>query len=371
MKLYFYNVLIFFSVATLFSCNKDKANPAPSSSTYIPQKRVYYISADEVFWDYAPKGYNVFTGMPFDMTDSVYAVNSTNRIGRLNWKAQYREYTDATFTELKTTTTEWKHLGILGPVIRAVVGDSIIVHFRNNTSFPTSLHAHGVLYDKSSEGAGYNDGTNGDGSSISLGDTYVYKYYARETSGPGEGEQSSKPWLYHSHVDMAEGDIYAGLVGTIIITDPKRATPDGRPNDVDKEFVTLFMVMDENNSLLLDKNIAQFTPSVDKADEDFQEGNKKHSINGMFMGNLPGLEMKMNDRVRWYVLTLGNEVDNHTPHWHGNTVSIGGERTDVIELMPASMKVADMTPDNKGIWAFHCHVTDHMMAGMNALYEVK
>jgi FtsP/CotA-like multicopper oxidase with cupredoxin domain len=39
--------------------------------------------------------------------------------------------------------------------------------------------------------------------------------------------------------------------------------------------------------------------------------------------------------------------------------------------MPASMKVADMTPDNKGIWAFHCHVTDHMMAGMNALYEVK
>jgi FtsP/CotA-like multicopper oxidase with cupredoxin domain len=34
------------------------------------------------------------------------------------------------------------------------------------------------------------------------------------------------------------------------------------------------------------------------------------------------------------------------------------------------MKVADMVPDNPGIWLFHCHVEDHMMAGMSALYEV-
>jgi hephaestin len=34
------------------------------------------------------------------------------------------------------------------------------------------------------------------------------------------------------------------------------------------------------------------------------------------------------------------------------------------------MKVADMVPDDPGTWLFHCHVEDHMMAGMAALYQV-
>jgi FtsP/CotA-like multicopper oxidase with cupredoxin domain len=30
-----------------------------------------------------------------------------------------------------------------------------------------------------------------------------------------------------------------------------------------------------------------------------------------------------------------------------------------------------MVPDNPGLWMFHCHVDDHMIAGMTARYEVK
>lgn len=35
-------------------------------------------------------------------------------------------------------------------------------------------------------------------------------------------------------------------------------------------------------------------------------------------------------RVRWYVATLGDFNNAHTPHWHGNTVLVGGQRTDVV-----------------------------------------
>ncbi len=47
------------------------------------------------------------------------------------------------------------------PLIRAEVGDTIKITFRNNVSFPVTLHPHGVFYEKDSEGAPYNDGTTG------------------------------------------------------------------------------------------------------------------------------------------------------------------------------------------------------------------
>ena len=74
------------------------------------------------------------------------------------------------------------------------------------------------------------------------------------------------------------------------------------------------------------------------------------------------------------LLGMGNEVDMHTPHWHGKTVEIGapavGRRTDVVELSPATMVTADMNADNVGEWMFHCHVSDHILAGMLTTYQI-
>jgi hephaestin len=80
--------------------------------------------------------------------------------------------------------------------------------------------------------------------------------------------------------------------------------------------------------------------------------------------------MKKGERVRWYVMDLGTETDLHTPHWHGNTVLVTGMRTDSLSLLPGSMVVADMVPDDVGTWLYHCHVNDHITAGMQALYTV-
>ena len=59
-------------------------------------------------------------------------------------------------------------------------------------------------------------------------------------AGPGALEGvSSKLWLYQSLVNQAADD-NSGLLGPIIITAPGKALPDGRPNDVDTEFVTIY-----------------------------------------------------------------------------------------------------------------------------------
>ena len=133
--------------------------------------------------------------------------------GRKEMKALYREYTDSSFTTLKPRTPEWEHLGFLGPLIRAEVGDTINVVFRNNARFKASLHPHGVFYNKDSEGAHYNDGTSGadkldDG--VPQGETHTYVWQVPERAGPDEHDGSSVLWMYHSHIDEIR-DVASGL----------------------------------------------------------------------------------------------------------------------------------------------------------------
>ncbi|MGC1984989.1 MAG: multicopper oxidase domain-containing protein, partial [Candidatus Cybelea sp.] len=102
----------------------------------------------------------------------------------------------------------------------------------------------------------------------------------------------------------------------------------------------------------------------------FVDGNFKFSINGYIYGNGPKITMKQGERVRWYVIDIGNGFDFHSPHWHGNTVLWNKQRTDVLAVMPAQMLTVDMVPDDPGTWLFHCHVADHMDGGMSAFYQV-
>ena len=57
--------------------------------------RTYYISADEVVWDYAPDGRNEITGKPFDRVADTYVASGVGRIGSRYVKCLYRGYTDA------------------------------------------------------------------------------------------------------------------------------------------------------------------------------------------------------------------------------------------------------------------------------------
>jgi FtsP/CotA-like multicopper oxidase with cupredoxin domain len=336
----------------------------------------YYLAADEVDWDYVPDGANAITGTPFAGLQQIIVTSAPDRIGRVYRKALYREYTDSSFGTLKPRSAAWEHLGMLGPLLRAEVGDTIRVVFRNNGSHPYTLHPHGVFYTKSSEGAPYVDGTSGadkadDG--VPPGGTHVYVWPVPERAGPARGEGSSILWMYHSHAEETR-DVNAGLIGPMIITAKGAARPDGTPKDVDREIVTLFGEFDENVSWFFEHNAKTYADSakvprnVTFADPAYLV-NLRETINGFSFGHTPGLTMQIGERVRWYVFANSN-FEIHTPHWHGQTVVAHHMRTDMVHLMAMQMLVADMVPDNPGQWMFHCHVAPHLDAGMQAMFTV-
>ncbi|HEX5409821.1 MAG TPA: multicopper oxidase domain-containing protein [Gemmatimonadaceae bacterium] len=356
------------------------AHSRARAASSVGQTRIYYIAADEVMWDYVPGGRDEIAGRPY--ADSAFFASGPPRpVSTTYKKVLYREYTDSTFRTLKPRPAEWEHLGFLGPIIHAVVGDTVRVVFRNNGHEPFSIHPHGVFYDKSSEGAPYNDGTSGSDKAddgVPPGGTHVYVWAVPARAGPGPMDGSSVMWMYHSHVEEAR-DINSGLLGVMIVTARGMARPDGTPKDVDREIVTAFAQVHEERSWLAAANL----PPLDSLEHTGPIGNPseldnpypwfvKFTINGFLRGSMPlsALTVRRGQRVRWYVMASTNDFDAHSPHWHGNTVLIGGMRTDVTQVAFMQMVVADMVPDNVGTWLYHCHVSFHNEAGMAVRYRV-
>jgi FtsP/CotA-like multicopper oxidase with cupredoxin domain len=343
----------------------------------------YYVAADTVTWDYTPSGSNQIAGQPFDSVERPFVQVGKWHIGHLALKAIYREYTDSTFSTLKPRPPEWQYLGILGPLLRAEVGDTIRVVFRNNLDAPATMHPHGVFYTKESEGAPYAAGPGErdlEGNGVRPGGTHVYVWPVPERAGPASGDMSSILWMYHSHVHE-EQDLSTGLLGPIIVSARGTTRPDGTPSDVDREVVVAFDEIDEDVSRYLTTNLHRYATQPDSARITLLFGltvaggpeaqfNFKETMNGFLWGNGPMPVMRVGERVRWYLLaSTGFEI--HSPHWHGNTVQVAHMRTDVTALLPMGMVVADMMPDNPGIWLFHCHVSNHLRMGMQARYEVR
>jgi len=329
---------------------------------YAGQVREYWIAAEKVMWDYAPSGQNLIN------PDAGLGVWGERTVYE---KYRYIQYIDGSYTT-PVPQPEW--MGVLGPQLRAEVGDTIMVHFLNRTDRPLSMHPHGLRYDEDNDGAD----RRGAGGIVPPGGSFTYVWEVDQAAGPGSDDPSSIVWLYHSHV-VPEKEINLGLVGTIVVTAKgmARSKNDPRPKDVDEEFTTLFMVFDE---------------------EDGEEGGLMHSMNGYIFGNLQGYRVSKGARVRWHVISMGNEVDLHTahwhratvldgpalpknfnPHWHGATVLEGpalpknfnrGKRLDTVPLLPATTKSLTLEALRPGTWLFHCHVHDHMKAGMITRWQV-
>jgi FtsP/CotA-like multicopper oxidase with cupredoxin domain len=340
--------------------------------------RTYYIAADEVDWDYAPSGKDLIHDEKYHFQDDPASKGTLNPNATVYRKAVFNEYTDATFHTLKQRSDAWAHLGVLGPLIRAEVGDTIKITFKNNASHSFSLHPHGVFYAKGSEGAGYQDNTTENDKaddSVAAGARYTYTWSVPERAGPAEGEGSTVFWVYHSHVDESK-DINSGLIGPIIITRRGFAREDASPKDVDREFIIQFGLYDEHLSWYWDTNLKRLygdPKNYDGSNTRVHDFHHFFTINGYLDGNGPMMTMHKGERVRWYVFANPNEEetwDIHTGHWHGQTAVIGHMRTDMIMLTPMMSAIADMIPDNPGIWLLHCHMPGHFSAGMRTRFQV-
>jgi len=334
----------------------------------------YYISADEVIWDYAPDGYNLITGKEFNTKESNITQTGPGRIGSKYLKCLFREYTDESFKSVKNRSREEEYLGFLGPIIQAEVGDTIKVLFRNKCRFNASIHPHGVLYRKDSEGSLYNDETNSGekiDDNIPLDGQHLYVWYVNERAGPGPSDGTSIVWPYQSDVDHGITSD-TGAMGFISITAKGFRSTSYLPIDVDQQVFHLFSVTNEKESPYYEYNMKNFAykgsnnTGVDmerdmNMDMDGQNilnapmtmdgemsSDQIHNINGYIYGNGPLLEIKSNTHVRW-IIASGNSF--HSAHWHGNVVTTEGRRADVVGISPMQTKVLDMVPDNIGVWS--------------------
>src|SRR5690348_9091480 len=382
-----------------FAATSARSQPKqdlPTAATAGGRVRTYYVAADEIEWDYAPLGIDMMTGKPFEGTAAAYTQPGPNHIGHVYRKAVYREYTDGTFATRKPRPQQDEYLGLLGPILRAEVGDTIKVVFRNNASRPYSMYAPDVFRLRNSADSGSIPDATGNvveaepEDMVEPGATFTYEWDVSEGAGPGPDDASSIAWAYQSHVSEYK-DVASGLVGPIIVARRGQTNSDGTPKDVDREIVALFTAFNENESWYVQENVAAHISAADQKALDgqganfsdsqgyftftgtgFAETNYKFSVNGYLYGDGPVMTVKQGQRVRWYLLDMGDvgALNFHTPHWHGNTVLSHGTRRDTLFLLPLGTETADMVPDAPGLWLFHCHLDDHMEMGMMARYEV-
>jgi FtsP/CotA-like multicopper oxidase with cupredoxin domain len=44
--------------------------------------------------------------------------------------------------------------------------------------------------------------------------------------------------------------------------------------------------------------------------------------------------------------------------------------TRIVQVQRGERSLIAFLPDAVGIWLYHCHISDHMLAGMSGRYEV-
>lgn len=94
-----------------------------------------------------------------------------------------------------------------GPEIRVQVGDTVVVHFRNELPESTGIHWHGMELNNASDGTGLTQ------NDVEPGGTFLYRFIAPR---PGV-------YWYHPH-HSPTNQVFRGLYGSLIITDPHEDT---------------------------------------------------------------------------------------------------------------------------------------------------
>jgi manganese oxidase len=287
------------------------ATPSAGAAT-----REYWVAAVPVTWNMIPNGFDDISGTRFGPTQSVMPT------------VVYRRFTPHWRRPLPNTPESGNQNLIPGPLIRARVGDRILVHFKNldfALRNPHSMHFHAVRYKPSSDGA-FVPGVSGRDGDVKPGQSWTYRLTALPTS--------VGVWPYHDHSPSMHESIAGGMFGMLSIIGRHEQWPD-------REFVVVFMEMG-----------------------DFQ------TIDGRaFVGNTPVFRSRIGDLIQWDVMAMGSE--HHSFHVHGHRwLAPGGVPRDTQTVGPAESFRFRWREEDPGTWLYHCHVEEHMAAGMIGTYRV-
>uniref|UniRef100_A0A087XMS2 ferroxidase n=2 Tax=Poecilia formosa TaxID=48698 RepID=A0A087XMS2_POEFO len=326
-----------------------------------PDVKTYFIAAEEVEWDYAGYGHRRQDKSQQNMLETKFT------------KVVFRGYLDASFSAPDLRGEMDEHLGILGPVIKAEVGQSIMIVFKNNANRPYSLHPNGVFYTKQFEGLSYEDGSKywyKYDNEVQPNTTYTYIWKISPMVGPTPDESECRTWAYYSGVNP-EKDIHTGLIGPLLVC--REGTLKNKPLDT-REFVLLFMTFDESQSWYHNENQEVMQRKYRKRvwDDYNMENLKFHSINGIIY-SLKGLRMYTNQLVRWHLINMGSPKDVHSVYFHGQTfkyVKTKSYRQSVFPLLPGSFATLEMHPSKPGLWQLETEVGMNQKKGMQTLFLV-
>ena len=228
-----------------------------------------------------------------------------------------------------------------GTVIEAVKGEGVRIYVTNRLPVATSVHWHGIYLPNGMDGVGgltqpY----------IKPGETAKYEWTLRQYGS----------FMFHSHHDEMT-QMGMGLIGMFIIH-PRNATSEYR---VDRDFSLMISewaieagTARPNTLVMNDFNIL--------------------TINGKVFPSTASLVCKTGDKVR---LRLGNlgAMDHHPMHIHGyhfRITATDGEDIPLSAQWPETTALVavgqtrnvEFIADAPGDWAFHCHMTHHVMNQM-------
>lgn len=304
----------------------------------VGRTREYWIQVDNITWNVVPNGRDEMMGMTFSADQTTYTA-----LG-------YRAYTHNWGKPLPGGDDIGPNNGVPGPIIRGRVGDTIVIHFRNNDqkyNNPYSIHPHGVQYGPDSDGSWMAADPDRRGTAVAPGETYTYTWKCPTTS-PGT-------WVYHDHskpmpnqavqaddrAPVMELAVMMGLYGFIVVTDDTY-----RP--VDREF---FLFMSEFWSTYMPVRVDMM------------------GFNGYaFVDNTPTVRARAGERVRWHIGALGQLP--HVFHVHGHRWWNGQRFVDSQDIQASETLVLEWDEDNPGDWLYHCHYSDHFAMGMAGRYVV-
>jgi manganese oxidase len=227
-----------------------------------------------------------------------------------------------------------------GPLIEAVEGDRVRIFVTNRLPEPTSVHWHGLVLPNGMDGvSGLTQRP------IPVGQTFKYEFTLRQ----------SGTYMYHSHFDEML-QMGMGMMGMFVIH-PR--TPE-QPR-IDRDF-----------ALMLSEWAV--TPGARKPDTTVMTDFNLLTMNGKVFPATQPLVARVGQRVRIRLGNLG-ATDHHPIHIHGYNFKItgtdggripeAGQWPETTVLVPVgTTRDIEFVADAPGDWAFHCHMTHHVMNQM-------
>ncbi|HVS17935.1 MAG TPA: copper oxidase, partial [Planctomycetota bacterium] len=235
----------------------------------------------------------------------------------------------------------WGYNGrVHGPTIEAVEGDRLRIYVTNRLDAPTTVHWHGLLLPNGMDGVGGLTQR-----PIFPGETFRYEFTLVQHG----------TYMYHSHHDEMT-QMAMGLMGLFVIH-PRR--PQEPPPDRDYAY------------LLSEWRIQ---PGTRRPDPNEMSDFNVLTFNARIAPGTSPLVARTGERVR---VRLGNlsAMDHHPIHLHGHAFDVvetdggvippAGRWPEVSVLVPVgSTRTIEFVADQPGDWAFHCHMTHHVMNQM-------